>query len=191
MYAPVPISSDEAKQKQGYEAIYNATLNTLLNSPAGQIEILLSHRRPGRCVALTAPQRPFSQGHIHILFDDPFALPVIDSQRLTRNADTVVLGEGLKVAGKIGHTAPLGSSVGDEVTPGSSVQPDDGWDKRLASAIGTEFPSLSCAMLPQAPGGVLGSDLTVYGLANVRIVDFSMLPIQFSAHSSGARLRPR
>ncbi|EIW58905.1 uncharacterized protein TRAVEDRAFT_86961, partial [Trametes versicolor FP-101664 SS1] len=93
------------------------------------------------------------------------------------------LREGLKLARKIGNTAPLSSSVGDEVTPRSAVQSNDDWDKWLANAIGTKFhPSCSCAMLPQAQGGVVDADLKVYGLANVRIADACVFPIQLSAH---------
>ncbi|KAL1937337.1 hypothetical protein VTO73DRAFT_13850 [Trametes versicolor] len=182
----VPSSSDAVKQ--GYEAIYNATLNTFLNSPTGQIEILLSLTGApvdgSNTVGIQAAlQHPFSQGRIYIASDDPFTPPVIDPQYLSHNADTVLLREGLKLARKIGNTAPLSSSVGDEVTPGSAVQSDDDWDKWLANAIGTEYhPSCSCAMLPQAQGGVVDADLKVYGLANVRIADASVFPIQFSAH---------
>lgn len=63
------------------------------------------------------------------------------------------------------------------------MQSDDDWDKRLANAISTEYhPSCSCAMLLQAQGSVVDSDLKVYGLANVRAADVSVFLIQFSAH---------
>ncbi|KAI0348761.1 hypothetical protein OH77DRAFT_1378557, partial [Trametes cingulata] len=93
------------------------------------------------------------------------------------------LREGLKLARKIGGTAPLSASIGDEVSPGSAVQSDDDWDKWLAGQIGTEYhPSCSCAMLPKEQGGVVDENLKVYGLANVRVADASVFPIQFSAH---------
>ncbi|KAI0820655.1 GMC oxidoreductase [Trametes gibbosa] len=182
------VPSQDATVKKGYQAIYNATLNTLLNSPVGQIEILLSltggQVDGSNTVSIQAAlQHPFSQGQIYISSGDPFAPPVIDPQYLSHQADTILLREGLKLARKLGNTAPLSSSVGSEVSPGSAVQSDDDWDAWLANAIGTEYhPSCSCAMLPQELGGVVDADLKVYGLANVRVADASVFPIQFSAH---------
>ena len=39
-------------------------------------------------------------------------------------------------------------------------------------------------MLPLEQGGVVDTDLRVYGLANVRVVDASVFPMQFAAHVS-------
>ena len=96
-----------------------------------------------------------------------------------------MLREGLKLARKLGGTAPLSSAIVSEISPGSSVQSDDDWDAWAAKNFGTEFhPSCSCAMLPQSQGGVVDADLKVYGLANVRVADASVYPIQFAAHVS-------
>lgn len=37
-------------------------------------------------------------------------------------------------------------------------------------------------MLPKELGGVVDANLKVYGLANVRVADSSVFPIQFAAH---------
>jgi hypothetical protein len=37
-------------------------------------------------------------------------------------------------------------------------------------------------MLPLEQGGVVDTDLRVYGLANVRVADASVFPMQFAAH---------
>lgn len=96
-----------------------------------------------------------------------------------------MLREGLKLARKIGQTPPLSSAILSEVSPGASVQSDDDWDAFAAQNFGTEFhPSCSCAMLPLEQGGVVDANLKVYGLANVRVADASVYPIQFAAHVS-------
>ena len=105
-----------------------------------------------------------SQGRLYINSTDAFDHPVIDPAYVSHSADIVMLREGLKLARKLGGTAPLSSAVISEITPGSSVQSDDDWDAWAAQNFGTEFhPSCSCAMLPQAQGGVVDSDLKVYG----------------------------
>ncbi|KAL1937541.1 hypothetical protein VTO73DRAFT_13127 [Trametes versicolor] len=118
-----PPSSDiQAEGGIKYEAASCGTSGPVHSSypgyPTGQIEILLS---------LTGA-------------------PVDGSNTyLTHNADTV-LREGLKLARKLGNTTPLSSAIGDEVTPGSSVQSDDDWDKWLANVI----VSVSCVAVPVA-----------------------------------------
>ena len=78
--------------------------------------------------------------------------------------DLTILREGLKLARKIGNSAPLSSSTLTEFSPGSSVQTDDEWDAWLKGQIGTEFhPSCSCAMMPLESGGVVDARLMVYG----------------------------
>ncbi|CAL1700471.1 unnamed protein product [Somion occarium] len=165
----------------GYKAIYQTTAN-VLTTPVGQVEILLSLTGTAvggaQSVAIQAAlQHPFSQGRLYINTSDPFDYPIIDPNYLSHSADRIMLREGLKLARKIGNTAPLNSAITDELSPGSSVSTDEDWDKWLAGAIGTEFhPSCSCAMLPKEQGGVVDANLKVYGL------DAAVYPIQFAAH---------
>lgn len=181
------VPSQDSSVIAGYKAIYNTTASILMTQ-IGQVEILLSLTGTAaggaQSIAIQAAlQHPFSQGRIYINTSDPFDYPVIDPNYLSHSADTVMLREGLKLARKLGNTAPLSSAVVEEISPGSSVSSDDDWDKWLAGAIGTEFhPSCSCAMLPREQGGVVDANLKVYGLGNVRIADASVYPIQFAAH---------
>ncbi|EMD39391.1 hypothetical protein CERSUDRAFT_47053 [Gelatoporia subvermispora B] len=181
------VPSQNPEVVAGYEAIYNVTLNQFLMSPVGQVEILLSLTGTAlgaQSITIQAAlQHPFSQGRIWINSSDPFDYPVIDPQYLSHPADTVMLREGLKLARAIGNTAPLSSAMQTELAPGPSVSSDDDWDAWLATQIQTEYhPSCSCAMLPQSQGGVVDANLKVYGLANVRVADASVFPIQFAAH---------
>ena len=80
--------------------------------------------------------------------------------------DTVMIREGLKLARKIGQTAPLSHAFGNEVSPGTSVNTDAEWDAFIAGAVATEYhPSCTCAMLPLSQGGVVDANLKVYGLS--------------------------
>ena len=183
----VPSSSPEVQA--GYTAIYNTVLDTFLLSSVGQVEILFSPIFNGTITIQAALQHPFSQGRLYITSDDPFAAPAIDPQYFSHPADAAILREGLKLARAIGQTAPLAAFVGAELTPGAGVQSDADWEAYAAGSIGTEYhPSSSCAMLPLDKGGVVDGDLRVYGLANVRVADASVFPVDFSAHVS-ARVR--
>jgi choline dehydrogenase len=99
--------------------------------------------------------------------------------------------QGLKLARQIGQTAPLSSVFTEETAPGPNVVTDQDWETYAANSIQTEYhPANTLAMLPKNQGGVVDSQLRVYGLANVRVADASVFPIQFAAHVSPIR-RPR
>ncbi|EPQ56218.1 glucose-methanol-choline oxidoreductase [Gloeophyllum trabeum ATCC 11539] len=177
------VPSQYSQVVNGYKAIYNTNLNDLFTTSVGQMEILLSLVGDKSVAIQAALQRPFSQGRIYINSANPFDSPVIDPGYLTHSADVVMMREGLKLARKIGSVSPLSQYLTGETSPGSSVNSDSDWENWLRNAIGTEYhPSCSCAMLPESDGGVVDANLIVYGTKNVRVVDASVFPIQFSAH---------
>lgn len=97
--------------------------------------------------------------------------------------DYEILRDGLKLARQLGNTEPLSGCLTAETSPGSKVQTDDDWLDWIREASGSEFhPSSSCAMLPREQGGVVDANLRVYGLANVRVADASVVPIALSTH---------
>lgn len=166
----------------GYEAIYNTTAETIFGSPTGQIELLIGLNIEGSINLGASLQHPFSHGSITINSSDPMAYPVIDPAYLSHPADIQILREGLKLARRIGEAEPF-NSVMQETWPGSDVQSDEEWEEWLRGNVFTEFhPCSTCAMLPREQGGVVDAKLRVYGLANVRVADASVPPIEFSAH---------
>ncbi|PCH36474.1 GMC oxidoreductase [Wolfiporia cocos MD-104 SS10] len=182
------VPSQYSEVVEGYKAIYNITAQKLLTSSVGQMEILLSLTGAGQydqqVVSVQAAlQHPFSQGRLYINSSDAFDYPIINPQYLSHNADLVLLRQGLKFCRTIGNTSPLSAAMGEEVSPGSSVNTDEEWEEWLAQNIYTEYhPSCSCAMLPESQGGVVDAQLKVYGLNNVRVADSSVFPFEFSAH---------
>ncbi|CAG8931319.1 unnamed protein product [Penicillium salamii] len=168
----------------GYKAIYNTTASTIFTSPMGQIELLFMNSDANGDVGISAAlQHPFSHGRIYINSSDPMDYPVIDPNYFANPSDIEILLEGIKMARKIGETKPISNNFTKEITPGSSVQTDEDWTQWLREQATTEFhPSSSCAMLPQDQGGVVDANLRVYGLANVRVADASIVPIALSSH---------
>src|ERR1700748_449213 len=115
-----------------------------------------------------------------------------------------MLREGLKLARTLGVTQPVNAAIEGEISLGAAVSPDDDWDAWLTGIVGTEYvflfsptmshpmehfylryhPGCTCAMLPKSLGGVVDPNLRVYGLANVRVADASVFPLEFAAHVS-------
>jgi len=147
------------------------------------VEVLLSLTGSQNVAIQIALQRPFSQGSLYITTNNPFDYPTIDPKYLSHTADLTLLRAGAKFARQIAQTQPLSGALIAELSPGTVVNTDDAWDNWIAQTAGTEFhPSSTCAMLPLSQGGVVDTDLRVYGLTNVRVADSSVFPMQFAAH---------
>jgi len=115
-----------------------------------------------------------------VRFTFPGTLTAVIASNIT---DRILLRTGAKFARQIAQTQPLAGALVTELFPGTDVNTDDAWDNYVAQTAGTEFhPSSTCAMLPLSQGGVVDTNLRVYGLTNVRVADSSVFPIQFAAH---------
>jgi choline dehydrogenase-like flavoprotein len=171
----------------GYKAVYEVGANQLLKSSSGQVELLLALTGTSYAsdtISIQAAlQRPFSHGRLYINSSDPTVPPVIDPHYMSHPSDLTMLREGLKLARSIGMTEPLNSSITGELSPGTNVTTDDEWNAWILNDFHTEYhPSCSCSMLPQDKGGVVDAHLKVYGVNNVRVIDSSVFPIEWSAH---------
>ncbi|KAL8277202.1 hypothetical protein RQP46_010375 [Phenoliferia psychrophenolica] len=117
----------------------------------------------------TCLQHSFSRGTVHITSSNPLTPPAINpnSQFLRKVAADPALAQYIDV----------------ETEPGPSVQTDAQWENWVEGDVRTEYhPVGTAAMLPRADGGVVSPSLVVYGTANVRVVDLSIVPIHVSAH---------
>ncbi|RDB20297.1 L-sorbose 1-dehydrogenase [Hypsizygus marmoreus] len=126
---------------------------------------------------------PFARGSIHIKSNDPLVLPDIDLSVLDNPVDLAILLDSLKFARKLVKTDALKGLVNKEVAPGPGVQSDAELEEYIKNQVSTSFHPLGTAsMLPRAEGGVVDSELKVYGTANLRVVDASIIPIQIATH---------
>ncbi|TRM58831.1 GMC oxidoreductase [Schizophyllum amplum] len=174
-------SSDETV-KVGYKAIHDLTVDFMAGW-VSQLEILLSVTTDGALIIQAGLQHPLSTGHLYLSSSDPFTQPAIDPGYLNHWADMFILREGVKLARAIGNTEPLSQFLSEEQYPGSAVQTDEDWENYLRTSASTEFhPVGSCGMMPLANGGVVDGSLKVYGLANVRVADSSVIPFELSSH---------
>jgi choline dehydrogenase len=180
--------SSDPTVKVGYSAVHSAVSENFILSPIGHVELLLgltgTAQGGDNSIAIQAAlQHPFSTGQIYLNSSNPWEYPVIDPNYLAHPADTWLIREGLKLARKIGNTAPLSTFMTGEIFPGTAVQTDAEWDAWLAKQVKTEYhPSSSCSMMPLDHGGVVGADLKVHGISNLRVADSSVFPVQFAAH---------
>jgi len=173
-------SNDEVNA--GYRAIYKALLDEVYPD-AGLLEMLLSINYPGQILLQVAVQTPLSQGRLSINSASIFDPPVLDPNYLDHPGDIAIVRAGVRLARRVAGMAPLSSIITGEAAPGADVTSDEAIDAWIRETAETEFhPGCTCAMLPRNLGGVIDASLTVYGTANVRVVDGSVFPLSMSAH---------
>ncbi|KAK3393548.1 GMC oxidoreductase, partial [Podospora didyma] len=137
---------------------------------------------------------PFSQGSIHVASANISDTPVLDPKYMSNEYDIQAAIEGLKYARKIANTVPLRDVFVAEYEPGTALVPDTPGttsdaqyrDYVLNATTSIWHPVGSCAMLPRKDGGVVSPALRVYGTANLRVADASVIPVIISAHTQTA-----
>ncbi|PVH89571.1 GMC oxidoreductase [Cadophora sp. DSE1049] len=165
-------------------------IRTLLEGSGASTQFLIlpSYLRPpssnneGGHTLVIGLMHPFSRGNIHIGSSDPLAAPLIDPKYFSSPIGREILARSLMYAENAIHTAPLSHHVaGHERKFTNSGDVDTGlqaarehlkkWAKTTYHPVGT------CAMLPLEEGGVVDSDLRVYGVMGLRVVDASVFPL--------------
>ncbi|KAJ4489913.1 hypothetical protein J3R30DRAFT_6753 [Lentinula aciculospora] len=127
--------------------------------------------------------RPFSRGTIHINTTNPLASPQIDTAYLQFSFDKQVLLKGAQLIRNLSQTAPLSSFISSPLSPSADVSTDDDFENFITENVSTEWHYVGTASLgPLGEGGVVDSNLIVYGTSNLRVVDASIMPMQIGAH---------
>lgn len=150
---------------------------------------LFQHNDPGNYAgAAVASTHAFSRGSSHISGPDPKLTPTIDPGYMSNSADLDLLADGILFIQKIFETGPMGALIKDRPDgDGKVFQPSMRLKSRLnraravewvkETAISSWHPIGTCAMLPKADGGVVDTQLRVYGMTNLRVVDASVMPL--------------
>jgi choline dehydrogenase len=147
---------------------------------------LFPSEEPGMWIVLGAcSTRNFSRGSVHINSADPTAHPTIDPAYLQHPLDLDMMARAVLHCLTFTEVEPL-KSVFRRQANGEVVSAEAGGKlpKTLEEAkeyvrrnTVTEYhPVGTCAMLPRSKGGVVDSQLKVYGTCNVRVVDASIFP---------------
>ncbi|EJL07451.1 GMC family oxidoreductase [Pseudomonas chlororaphis] len=126
-------------------------------------------------VALT---RPLSVGSLKLASRDPAQAPLIDLNFLAQAEDRARLLEGVKLARKIGQTAPLKDLIHSELNPGAQATSDQQIEQSMLTTLDTyHHPTSTAPMGPAGdPGAVVDLEGRVHGVQGLRVVDASIFP---------------
>lgn len=137
-------------------------------------------------LGIGALQRPLSRGTVTIDPSNKYGPPVVQWNSLQNPADRAILVEMVRWIRKHWAQQELAKYSPVELCPGEQAQTDDEiiadliQQKSLAASFA--HMSGSCSMMPEALGGCVGSDLKVYGVNSLTIVDGSIIPLIPATH---------
>ncbi|OAR01116.1 hypothetical protein LLEC1_06665 [Akanthomyces lecanii] len=177
--------SNGALNVSAIEKIMTIQHDVIFNKNATIVEIVQS-AQDGALGSAAWNLLPFSRGSIHI-GDKSIDKPAIDPQFLAVDYDldtTICVG---KVVRSFYNSSQIRPHVTGYLDPSTDKLPEnpseDDWNRFVAGAAGpNNHPLGTASMMARELGGVVDARLKVYGTANVRVVDASVVPTQISGH---------
>jgi choline dehydrogenase-like flavoprotein len=127
---------------------------------------------------------PTSRGSVTISSKDPLAAPIIDPNYYSTEADRVSIRFGIRQALRLLQETPHGKSIkATEVPPDgypalTAESTDEELDARVARVGNTFYHVAGSASM----GKVVDTQLKVYGVERLRVVDASVIPVPIAAH---------
>jgi choline dehydrogenase len=132
--------------------------------------------------------RPESRGHVRIKSADPQQPPAIQPRYLSARKDRDVMVAGLRALRRIIAAPALAPFIAAEHDPGPACASDDDlldFARRKGSTV--YHPTSTCRMGGDATA-VVDARLHVRGIANLRIVDASVMPALVSGNTNAATI---
>ena len=143
----------------------------------------LSADKPGEGVhpfsAFTASVcqlRPFSKGEVAIRSANPFDHPDIHPNYLSDERDQQVAINAIKVARRIAQAPSLQAVISDEYVPGSQYQSNKELLYAAKEYSQTIYHPVGTCKMGVDKDAVVNPRLQLHGVANLRVVDASIMP---------------
>ncbi|KAI8293352.1 Dehydrogenase xptC [Colletotrichum sp. SAR 10_98] len=172
---PSTVAAGYAKQK-------SLVLNHLAREDVGAYELLAASWGQ----ISIANQKPLSRGTVRTSSSSVYDAPVVDPRYCADPLDCKIIRLGLQLTQKLMATDAM-----RPLLPVVDAKYNSTDERELMTAlkplVGTEYhPSGTTSMLPKELGGVVDSELMVYGTCNLRVVDAGIMPMIPGGHIQAA-----
>ena len=143
------------------------------------------HRFPA-FTASVCNLRPTSRGFVRIASPEPAAAPAIQPNYLATPEDQRAAADSLRLTRRIARARALARYEPEEFLPGPQLQSDAELVKAAGDVGTTIFHPVGTCRMGRAddPQAVVDSRLRVRGLAGLRVIDASVMPVITSGNTN-------
>ncbi|KAJ5894500.1 hypothetical protein N7495_006191 [Penicillium taxi] len=189
----------------GLKLQYNRLREMLLDTEDASLQYLFLpaqlHMKPGKTTLpdvltktlsgsyvsiMMLNSHPFSRGSVHIVSAKADEKPVYDPNYLSHPIDLEVMARHMQFAGRVASTgafAGLLKAGKHQPEHANDLSNLDNVKELVKERLYTCFhPVGTCSMLPKESGGVVDTNLKVYGTKNLRVVDASIMPLEITGN---------
>ena len=186
MARQVAIDSGGALNMTALQRIFEIQHDVIFSKRTTIGEILVGASGPVLGAVMSELQ-PFARGSVHLTSASAIDKPAINPRFFSLPLDIQIQREIGKYARSFFTTSPISSAITSPILPNNTVLPTDASDQQWlafmeTSVVCNNHPIGTAAMMSRELGGVVSPELKVWGTENVRVVDASVLPMQFSGH---------
>jgi choline dehydrogenase len=121
-------------------------------------------------------KRSKSRGWVRLRDADARSLPRVQFNYMTHAEDWQEMRACIRLSREIFAQAPMAQYVGDELAPGAQAQSDDALDDFIRRKVESAYHPCGTCRMGTDPLAVVDPDCRVIGLANLRVVDASIMP---------------
>ncbi len=132
--------------------------------------------------------RPESRGHVRIKSVDPHHAPAIDPNYLAAQKDRDTMVAGVRALRQIVQAPALAQHIAEEVEPGPACASDDELLDYIRRRGSTVYHPVSTCRMGQDECAVVDTRLRVRGIANLRVIDASIMPTLVSGNTNAAAI---
>jgi choline dehydrogenase len=171
LYVGALVRSDKRLERPDLQFNISAW-STIDRTAAG----IISHPFPGISIS-PVHLAPEGRGSVRLRSSDPLAAPVIKFNFLRNDSDMRVMIAGVRIARSIARQHALQQLMVEETAPGVATHTDDEIaDDVRRRGVSNLHPVGSCGM-GRGPMAVVDPRLRVHGIAGLRVVDASVMPV--------------
>jgi choline dehydrogenase-like flavoprotein len=128
--------------------------------------------------------RPKSRGSVALYGNNPNLHPKIQLNMLSHTDDQQAMIRAVKIARNILAQSPLAENNGDEILPGNSCQSDDEILEFVKNKANTIYHPVGTCKMGNDEWAVVDQSLKVHGIANLRVIDASVMPTLISGNTN-------
>jgi choline dehydrogenase-like flavoprotein len=120
---------------------------------------------------------PQSRGSVSLRSANPLDSPAIRANYLSTDTDLRTLIAGVRLARSIANTRAFGPYRGEEIHPGANATSDADIAEFLRREVETLYHPVGTCKMGNDPLAVVDPRLRVRGIAGLRVVDASIMPV--------------